>query len=66
MIPWACHLLNRKLCLNQVGVQGSMYVCVLERGIGGGEKGRGESEACLLLRVKSYKLGMLKENYFYW
>ena len=32
-----------------------------ERRGGVGEKGKGESEACLLLRVKSYKLGMLKE-----
>lgn len=38
-----------------------MYVYVLERRIRGGEKGRGESEVCLLLRVKSYILGMLKE-----
>ena len=44
MIPWARHLLNRKLCLNQVGVQGSMYVCVLGKGIVGGEKGRGGRE----------------------
>lgn len=61
MIPWAHRLLNRKLCLNQVGFQGSMYVCAMGRGIQGREKGRGKSEACLLLRVKSSILGMLKD-----
>lgn len=49
-------LLSRKHCVNQWGVQGSVYVCVLARG-----RGCREESWSLLSRVKPYVSGMLEE-----